>query len=166
MKINFCKKAFTNKYQIYIEIAYMKAIKVIKPSCKDLEVNIAFVSKREIKELNNKYRNVDKETDVLSFPTLVYQGEEDTIIPPSYLKRTNFPNDINYANGNIMIGDIYLCLPVCMKQAKEYKTGVKREIMYLAVHGLLHLLGYDHIEEADKAKMRSMEEKILSGIDA
>lgn len=162
MTINFCKKAFTKKYQNYIDLAYIMAIKTIKPSCKDLEVNIAFVSKSEIRELNKKHRGVDKETDVLSFPTLSYQGEEDAIIPPAYIKRTNFPNDINYANGNLVIGDIYLCLPVCFKQAKEYKTGVRREIMYLAVHGLLHLLGYDHMTDSDKEKMRAMEEKILA----
>ena len=165
MKINFCKKAFTNKYQIYIEIAYLQAMNVLKPSCRDLEVNIAFVNRKEIRELNSKHRGIDKETDVLSFPTLSYQGAEGTIIPPKMLKRANFPNDVNYANGHIMLGDIYLCLPVCCKQAKEYKTGVKREVMYLAVHGLLHLLGYDHMTEEDKAKMRAMEEKILSGID-
>ena len=101
---------------------------------------------------------------MLSFPTLNYLDDDGTIIPPSKLKITNFPNDVNYENGNLMLGDIYLCLPVCFKQANEYKTGVKREIMYLAVHGLLHLLGYDHIEEKDKEKMRKMEEKILDKI--
>ena len=164
MKINFYKKAFTKKYCKYIEIAYNKAIEVLNPSCKDLEVNVAFVNRKEIKDLNNRYRNIDKETDVLSFPTLNYLDDDGTIIPPSKLKITNFPNDVNYENGNLMLGDIYLCLPVCFKQANEYKTGVKREIMYLAVHGLLHLLGYDHIEEKDKAKMRKMEEKILDKI--
>lgn len=162
MKINFNSKIFTKKYREYIANIYSIAIDTIKPACTDLEVNVAFVSKSEIHRLNHEFRGVDRATDVLSFPTLDYVGDNGKIIPARYLTKTNFPADIDMETGNIMLGDIYICLPVCFRQAKEYGTGRKREVSYLALHGLLHLLGYDHIEDADKKKMRAMEDKIIN----
>ena len=162
MNINFNNKILTKKYRQYIMDIYAKALDVIKPKCSDLEVNIAFVNKSEIHRLNKEFRGVDKPTDVLSFPTLDYQGENDKIIPASKLTKENFASDVDMETGNIMLGDIYICLPVCFKQAREYKTGRKREVSYLALHGLLHLLGYDHIDDSDKKKMRAMEDKIFA----
>ena len=69
--------------------------------------------------------------------------------------------DVNPESNNIILGDIYLCLPVCKKQAKEYNTGIIREITYLTLHSFLHLLGYDHIEEKDRVIMRDLEKKII-----
>ncbi len=165
MLINFNKKLFTSKYKKYIKDTYNKAIDIINPACKDLEVNVAFVSKKEIQDLNVTFRQVDRVTDVLSFPTLLYGEYSDRIIKPNELIKTNFIMDINEENGNIILGDIYICLPVCFEQAKEYSTGVEREVSYLALHGLLHLLGYDHIEEDDKKIMRAMEDKILGKLE-
>ena len=162
MIINYNKKMFVSKYKKYISHAYETALDVIKPACKELEVNITFVSKEGIRKINSQYRNVDRPTDVLSFPMLVYNDDNGTIIPPKKITKTNFVMDVNENNGHIFLGDIFLCLPVCFEQAVEYGTGREREISYLAVHGLLHLLGYDHIVEEDKKLMRKMEEKILS----
>ncbi len=158
MIINFNNKLFTTKYKQYILDTFNHAIDIIDPACRDLEVNIAFVSQSDIRKINKEFRGVDKVTDVLSFPTLDGGGK---IIPNTSILKENFPHDINVESGNIMLGDIYLCLPVCFKQAKEYRTGRKREVSYLALHGLLHLIGYDHIDPSDKAVMRDMEDKIL-----
>jgi len=165
MQINFNNKLFTTKYKKYITDTYTKALEIIKPTDNNLEVNVAFVSKSRIKNLNSQFRQVDKITDVLSFPNLLYGKYEKGIINPQDIKRTNFIMDVNEETGNIMLGDIYICLPVCFEQAKEYGTGKEREISYLALHGLLHLLGYDHIEAEDKKIMRLMEDKILGRLE-
>ncbi len=165
MIINFNKSLFTNKYKEYIRQAYDAAMKVLQPACTMLEVNIAFVSKNKIRTINAQYRGVDKPTDVLSFPMLVYSDDNGTVIPPEEITRTRFVMDVNENNGHIFLGDIFICLPVCLKQAAEYGTGSQREVSYLAVHGLLHLLGYDHMEEDEKKVMRAMEEKILKNIN-
>ncbi len=161
MLINFNKKFNTEKYKRFITNAYGAAMSVIKPKYQGLEVNVAFVSKRQIHLINKEFRNVDRPTDVLSFPTLSYSGDNGTIITGKDITKSNFASDINPETGNIMLGDIYICLPVCFRQAKTYKTGRQREVSYLAVHGLLHLLGYDHMTDSDKSIMREMEEKIM-----
>ena len=165
MIINFNKRLFTGKYKKYIINAYNTAMDVINPACRDIEVNIHFVSKSRIHQINKMYRDTDRHTDVLSFPMLVYSDNNGTIIPPSKITRTQFVMDVNEENGHIFIGDIFLCLPVCFAQAKEYGTGREREISYLAIHGLLHLLGYDHMVDDEKRYMRDMEEKILEKCD-
>ena len=80
MKINFNNRAFTNKYRNYIEDILNKALDVINPNCRDLEINFAFVSKKEIHKLNLNNRGVDRVTDVLSFPNLT--SLDDVIIKP------------------------------------------------------------------------------------
>ena len=162
MIINYNKKFNTAKYKQYITKAYAAAMSIIKPRYQGLEVNIAFVSKRQIHSINRQFRNVDRPTDVLSFPTISYSGDNGNIISGKDLTKSNFAADINPETGNIMLGDIYICLPVCFRQAKQYNTGRKREVSYLAVHGLLHLLGYDHMIDSDKITMRAMEEKIMN----
>ena len=118
-----------------------------------LAAEIVFVSAEEIKELNAKHRGKDAVTDVLSFPSL------DGIRGKKILKK-NFPFDIG-EDGEIFIGSIAICEDRAKEQAKEYGHSYNRELHYLIVHGLCHLLGYDHIEEADKKEMREKEERIL-----
>lgn len=103
------------------------------------EISISIVDENEIRELNNQYRGVDKKTDVLSFP--LYERDE---IPQSG-----------------MLGDIVISSNKVREQAKEFGHSEEREFIYLAIHSLLHLLGYDHIEEEDRIEMRSKEKAIM-----
>ena len=98
-------------------------------------------------------------TDVLSFPGAgVLAGE--------IVKIKNYPFDIDPENGGVFMGSIMICVERAKEQAEEYGHSLMREIYYLAVHGLLHLFGYDHEEENDKRLMRDIEELILNKIGA
>lgn len=108
------------------------------------EFNIIFVDNSFIKELNKKYRNIDRETDVISF-ALEDEKEEDSFLD------------------NRMLGDIYISVDKAKSQAMEYGHSLKREISFLAVHGLLHLLGYDHMNKEDEEVMFGKQELILDG---
>ena len=100
----------------------------------DKEVSIALVDNQYIKDLNKKYRNKDEATDVLSFP------QED----------------------EALLGDIIISVPRAKKQAQEYNHSLAREIGFLTVHGIFHLMGYDHHDAAEKAEMRRKEEEVLT----
>jgi len=165
MVINFNKKLFNKKYINKIQEAYEYALKVMKVPCKDLEVNISFVSKLEIKNQNEKFRNISKVTDVLSFPNLLEPDKTDSQVITKSLTKENFVMDINPDNNAIFLGDISICKSVVYRHAREYNNSRLREMVYMAVHGLLHLLGYDHMNEEDKKEMREMEEKIMSHVD-
>ena len=103
-------------------------------------------------------RNIDKVTDVLSFPMLDY--EEDKVFKDMYL---NYEFDETFKDGDeLVLGDIVLSLERALEQSIEYNHSFEREASYLVVHSVLHLLGYDHMEEDEKKIMRSEEEKILS----
>lgn len=165
MIINFNKKLFNKKYIEYINNAYIEALKILKIKCKDLEVNINFVSKKEIRELNAKFRNKDAVTDVLSFPNLLEPNKTDMQLIVDKLDKKNFASEINPDNNMLFVGDICICKSIVYKHAKEYGNTKLREMVYMAVHGLLHLLGYDHIRDEDKAIMREMEEKIMTKVN-
>lgn len=113
------------------------------------EVDITIVDDEEIHQLNRDYRNVDRPTDVLSFAL-----DEDDEDEPELLE------------GQLhLLGDIIISAETATRQAEEFGHGLEREIVYLAVHGLLHLLGYDHIVEEDKVIMRAKEEEALRAIN-
>jgi probable rRNA maturation factor len=164
MIINFNKTRFNKKYINLIQKAYDYAIKTLKVPCKELEVNIDFVSRKRIKELNTKFRNKPSVTDVLSFPSLLQEGVENSQLIVDKLSRENFAIGVNPENNYIFLGDICICKSVVYKQAKKYGNSREREMSYMAVHGLLHLLGYDHMIEEDKKVMRETEEKIMKHI--
>ena len=118
----------------------------------DLKAEIVFHDASEMQKLNAEARGVDKVTDVLSFPTL--DGVRGKII-----KQKDFPLD---TDGNYtFIGSIVLCSQKIIEQAKEYGNTEKQERDYLIIHGLLHLFGYDHEIDSDKAEMRKLEKEIL-----
>lgn len=98
-------------------------------------ISIAFVEDSEIRDINDRFRNKDEATDVLSFPM-----------------------------DDVVWGDIIISIEKTVEQAEEYGHSFKRELAYLYTHGLLHLLGYDHKTDDDKTKMREKEEEILTGI--
>ncbi len=109
------------------------------------EVNVTLVNDDEIKELNSAFRGIDKSTDVLSFPL----GE-------------NGEYDINPETDALMLGDIVISVEHALKQAEEYGHSIDREIAFLIVHSMLHLLGYDHVNnEAEEKEMFKKQEEIL-----
>lgn len=164
MIINFNKRFLNKKYINLIQKAYIQALNVLKIECQDLEVNINFVSKKEIRELNNKFRNNDKVTDVLSFPNLLEVGKTNMQLIVDKLDKKNFMSEINPETNNIFLGDICICNPVVYKHAREYNNSKEREMVYIAVHGFLHLIGYDHMIDSDKKIMRDVEEKIMKKV--
>ena len=122
-----------------------------------LTAEVVFVSKEEIQQLNKTQRNVDKVTDVLSFPTL--DGIRGKI-----LNKKDYKLDLTDDGKSIFIGSIAICEERAKEQAVEYGHSVNREITYLLCHGLLHLMGYDHETKSDKTQMRSLEDKIMDTI--
>ena len=119
----------------------------------DLSAEIIITDEEEIRRLNREIRGIDAVTDVLSFPSLVG-------IFGSKIQKKNFPYDLD-EQGNLFIGSIAICKKRAEAQAEEYGHSIKREMNYLAAHGVCHLLGYDHIEESDRKVMREKEERVL-----
>ena len=110
------------------------------------EISVTFVDNDAIHELNKQHRNIDRETDVLSFPL----GE-------------NGEYDINPSNGAKLLGDIVISAEKAVEQAKLYNHSLQREIGFLTVHSMLHLLGYDHeLGGMEEVRMREKEEKVLT----
>lgn len=105
--------------------------------------SVVFMNDEEIHEMNREYRGVDRVTDVISF---AFEDNNDLVY-----------NDIR------MLGDIFICIPQMKRQAEEYGHSEKRELAFLAVHGILHLLGYDHMNEKDEKVMFELQELILDG---
>ncbi len=113
-------------------------------------LSITLTSPEEIHKLNKEFRNVDKETDVLSFP--MFEKEEIEKI-----KQDKKPNILEE-----VLGDIVISVPRVKEQAKEYGHSFERELAYMVVHGFYHIMGYDHMEEEEKSIMREKEEKVLT----
>jgi len=125
------------------------------------EISLTFVDNDEIKELNKNYREVDSETDVLSFPMLEYP--EGKYFKDVY-SHIEFKDEFKDGD-NLVLGDIVISLEKAKDQAIEYNHPFIREVCYLTVHSMLHLLGYDHMEEEMKKVMREEEEKILAAFN-
>ena len=106
-----------------------------------------------IRTVNREYRGVDRETDVLSFPlNELKPGEFD----PGICER-------DWETGAVMLGDMMISLPACEKQGEEFGHGFDREISYLTVHSVLHLLGYDHMDEGEQKRQMRAREKVIMG---
>lgn len=118
-------------------------------------IDVTVIDDKAMQELNKTTRGIDKTTDVLSYPAITEIKE---------FTAKNYPDDYDPLQDAVVLGDIAINKDAAARQAEEYGTG-EREINYLFVHGLLHVLGYDHMEEADKKVMRETEEKILGAKD-
>lgn len=123
----------------------------------DLEISISFVSEEEIKEVNSATRNVDKVTDVLSFPFFNLKVGEVVDLSDDY-----YLSNVNPETSCFLLGDMLICSDYSKKQAEELNNSFEDEVIKLALHSLLHCLGYDHIEDSDYEIMHALEEKILS----
>ena len=137
---------FNNTNKEIKELDILK--KYLKYAIKELKIekgifNIIFVSNEEIHEINKKYRNTDRVTDVISF---ALEDNEDVVYKDFRL-----------------LGDIYIAIDVAYDQALEYNHSREREVCFLATHGILHLLGYDHMNEEEEKIMFSKQDELLDG---
>lgn len=141
-----------NNYEIFNETDYnleeeskkiteLLAFALKREKLENVEFNIIFVDKDTIHEINKTYRNVDRVTDVISFAL-----EDNETIKLEHR----------------LLGDIYICVEKAEEQAKEYGHSFLRELSFLSIHGLLHLLGYDHMEKSEEEIMFQKQENILN----
>ena len=151
---------------------YEKTIKKVVDKCFEVEnlqntnlyMSITLTNPEEIKTINKQYRNINKATDVLSFP--MFEKEElDTMVQDSAKKDQvdDTENDKNQVRD--ILGDIVISIQKVQEQAKEYGHSFERELSYMVVHGFYHLMGYDHMVEDDKKQMRAKEENILEKLN-
>jgi probable rRNA maturation factor len=122
----------------------------------ETEVSVVLVDKDEIHRANREFRQVDRPTDVLSFPMMEYDS-------PAAFDGAAFLESavVSPESNELVLGDIMLCAPVVCEQAKEYGHSEIREFSFLVVHSLLHLFGYDHMEEAERKEMEDAQRKIM-----
>ena len=144
--INYEEIEKNEEYEELIQEITEQCFKEEKLDKTDLYLSITLSNEEYIHRIYKETRNVDKPTDVLSFPMF-----EKNEIPKT---KTGIPD---------VLGDIIICIPIVKKQSIEYEHSFKRELAYMLVHGFYHLMGYDHIEEKDKQEMRKKEENILKG---
>lgn len=123
----------------------------------DFEVSIILVDNEEIKKINSEFRNINKETDVLSFPMLEYPSGK--VFKEVYIEEQF--DEKNFDDGYLILGDMAISVEKVIEQSEEFGHSFNRELAYLTVHSMLHLLGYDHMEEEEKNVMRNREEYIL-----
>ena len=136
---------------------YEKTIKKVLEECYKTEnltnskliITITLTTPEKIRQINNEYRQIDKATDVLSFPMFEKSELDEKIKKQEFLHED-------------VLGDIIISVQKVEEQAKEYGHSFERELIYMVVHGFYHLMGYDHIEEKDKIIMRPKEENVLS----
>ena len=121
-----------------------------------VEVSLSIVGKAEIHRLNQEFRQIDRPTDVLSFPLLDFQTGS--------VRETVESGDVNPETQEICLGDIVICREIAEEQAKEYQHSLRREMSFLTIHSMLHLLGYDHMEPDEEEAMCQKQEKILQAM--
>lgn len=160
------------KYQFllfYIQNLFKYLLNFKKIDDKKIYVSITITNPTNIQKINKEYRNLDKTTDVLSFPAIEKEDIESFIKKLNQNKKQNEnqnQNDNQYPNENIKyFGDIVISLEKTILQAEEYGHSFVRELSYLLIHSFLHLLGYDHIIKEDEDIMRKKEEEILNILD-
>ena len=130
--------------EVYLDLL-TKTLSYLKIKCSPI-VSVSFVDEKLIHQINRDYRHIDRVTDVISFAFLDNEDRENIL----------------KSDGDVVLGDIYICLDVAKRQAEEYGHSLNRELRFLFIHGLLHLLGYDHMTKEDEEIMFPLQEKILS----
>ena len=137
-------KGFDSYEEIYLSLLE-RTFKHLKLKC-DPILSVTFVNNEFIHKLNRDYRQIDRPTDVISFAFLDDEKNREKILK---------------SKGPVSLGDIYISVEKAEEQAKEYGHSIKRELSFLFVHGLLHLLGYDHMTEEDEKVMFKLQDEIL-----
>ena len=146
MELDFNSKfAECESYEdFYLELMDV-TFKKLNIKC-DPIVSVSIVDNRYIHKINKKYRHIDRPTDVISFAFLDSENNYDKVL---------------FSPGPVVLGDIYISLEKAKEQAEEYGHSLHRELSFLFVHGLLHLLGYDHMKKEDEEIMFALQDKIL-----
>lgn len=152
MKINFANVGFFEK--LLIKRTLNLALKHLKQK-ERCEVEVVFVSKTEMQKINNDFRKTDSPTDVLSFPALELKAGQ-------VFRIKDFPNEVNFDSENLMLGEIFICKEIALEQAAEFGHTQKRELAFLALHGFLHLLGFNHMDKDDEKQMIKTQDDILT----
>lgn len=156
MKINFFTiKGFSVKSKI--KKAFKETLKTLNINGKNLKINVGFVSEVAIQKLNQEHRGVDKITDVLTFPLL--DLKVGTFITEELYKQEKHPQ-----TKMLELGDVIICENVAKMQAEKYGHSLKREVVFLALHGFLHILGFDHETEEEEKQMNTLAEGVLEKI--
>ncbi len=125
----------------------------------EFEVNVTFTDNEGIRQINREFRELDMPTDVLSFPMVSYERPGDF----SGLEQDSASN-FHPETGELLLGDIVISLERAREQAQEYGHSLQREICFLAAHSMLHLFGYDHMEEQERIVMEQKQEKVLQSL--
>lgn len=149
VEINYHDIEENIEYENTIEQVLIKCFEEENMDKLGLYVSVTLTCPSYIKKVNNEYRNIDKETDVLSFP--MFEKEE---IDEMISENNNVVNDV--------LGDIIVSIERVKEQALEYGHSFERELSYMIVHGFYHLMGYDHMNDDEKSIMRAKEENILN----
>ncbi len=126
----------------------------------ETEVNLTLTDEETIREINNTYRNIDSSTDVLSFPMLEYE-EPECFDLDDETGTENFNPD----TGELVLGDIVLCIPKVISQAKQFGHSVKREYAFLIAHSMMHLFGHDHMNPQEEEIMTKRQEEVLGALN-
>lgn len=147
------------EYEELTEKVIQKCFEVEKINPTSLYICVTFTTPENIRQANKQYRDIDKETDVLSFP--MFEKEElDKIIAKHLLE--NWKVKLGDCVGQEILGDIIISIARVKEQAKEYGHSFLRELSFLTIHGLLHLLGYDHMKKEEEKIMFQKQEDILN----
>ena len=150
-EVNFLEIDENIEYLKLIEKVIKQAFYIEKIDKHNLYINVILTNPENIRKANKEYRNIDKETDVLSFPMFEKHEIEEM------LKKENKQEDV--------LGDIIISIQRVEEQAKEYGHSFEREFAYMLIHGFYHLMGYDHMSEEEKKEMRKKEESVLNKLN-
>lgn len=132
-----------------------KAAELYGFNLNETEIDITIVDADTIKTINRETRNIDSPTDILTFPNI------DIVLP---YNKNNYPYDIDPESGNVILGEMLIARDVMANNAADYAHSVTREFAYLVTHGMMHLMGFDHIEDDDRKIMRIKEDEILNAL--
>lgn len=126
----------------------------------EVELNISLTDNLGIKEINQEFRNIDTATDVLSFPMISYKKPADF-----HLLKEEKEAYFNMETGELILGDIVISVEKAEEQAEEYGHTIEREIAFLIAHSMLHLFGYDHMEDGERVVMEKRQKAILESLN-
>lgn len=144
VELSYLNLEENNKYDEIVDKVFEVCFKEEDLYNSEIYISVILTDEKNIQKINKEYRQIDKATDVLSFPMF----EKDEIDKAKLQKE--------------VLGDIIVCMPIVKKQAEEYGHSEEREFAYMLVHGFYHVMGYDHMIEEEKTIMRSKEEKVLN----
>lgn len=152
-----------NEARETLDFNYEELLKRVMEECLDYEdcpyeaeISLLLTDNEEIREINKEFRNIDSATDVLSFPAIEYQAPGDFSDLEEAVEEYFHPE-----TGELILGDIVISVEQAIKQAEEYGHSLVREMAFLTAHSMLHLMGYDHMEEEERSIMEAKQEEIL-----